>query len=99
MGGFSLVPLLFALVDIPSSWPLKSPLLLIRSAPVYIFFMPTFVAFFSAYATNRLADVSWGQRAAQEDSAKPQRDQIERLAKSIAITMPLLNVAYAVAMA
>ena len=95
--GFSLVPLLYAIIDIPASRSFKSPLLMIRSAPVFIFFMPTFVAFFSAYSTNRLADVSWGQRAV-EDGVDAGQQRIEKQAKFIAIIVPLLNVGYAAVM-
>jgi hypothetical protein len=62
---YVLVPLLFSFIDAPFSGSLKSPALLIRSAVVYILFMPTFVAWFAAYSTNRLSDVSWGQRAVE----------------------------------
>ena len=96
--GFSLVPLLFSIIDIAASKSFKSPLLMIRSAPVYIFFMPTFVAFFSAYSTNRLADVTWGQRAV-EDGEDPGQHRIEKQAKWIARIVPVLNVAYAITMA
>ena len=74
--GFVFVPLLFAVIDIPVSGSLKSPLLMMRSAPCYILFMPTFVAFFSAYSTNRLADVSWGQRAAGCRGRAPDLDPV-----------------------
>ena len=93
--GFSLIPLVYAIIDIPASRSFKSPMLMIRSAPVFIFFMPTFVAFFSAYSTNRLADVSWGQRAV-EDGLDAGQQRIEKQAKCIAIIVPLLNIGYAV---
>jgi len=96
--GFSLVPLLFATIDVPASRSFKSPLLMIRSAVVFVFFMPTFVAFFSAYSTNRLADVTWGQRAV-EDGEDPGQQRIEKQAKWIARIVPVINVAYAATMA
>jgi len=96
--GFVFVPLLFAVIDIPVSGSLKSPLLMMRSAPCYILFMPTFVAFFSAYSTNRLADVSWGQRAV-EDGVDPGQKRIEAQAACIALFVPLMNVGFALGMA
>jgi hypothetical protein len=48
MVGYVLVPLMFAIVDMPISRSIWSPLMMIRSAAWYILFMPTFVAFFSA---------------------------------------------------
>jgi hypothetical protein len=48
MVGYVLVPLMFAIVDMPVSRSIWSPLMMIRSAAWYILFMPTFVAFFSA---------------------------------------------------
>jgi hypothetical protein len=59
--GARLVPRALTSTGAPAG-SLKSPLLLLRSTLVYVFFMPTFVAWFSAYSTNRLSDITWGNR-------------------------------------
>ena len=91
--GYVLVPLLFSIIDMPISKSVWSPLMMIRSAPWYILFMPTFVAFFSAYSTNRLADVSWGQRGSAGDVSGQQK--MEKTAKIVAWVAVVTNVVFA----
>ena len=63
----------------------------------YILFMPTFVSFFSAYSTNRLADVSWGQRAV-EDGVENGQQRIETTARHIGVGVIVLNLCFACTM-
>ena len=59
--------------------------------------MPTFVSFFSAYSTNRLADVSWGQRAV-EDGIDSGQHRIEATARKIGVGVIILNFSFACTM-
>jgi hypothetical protein len=97
MAGYVLIPLIFSIIDMPISRSVQSPLLMIRSAFWYILFMPTFVSFFSAYSTQRLADVSWGQRAV-EDGVDRGQQRIEKDAAVIGAVVILLNLLFAVVM-
>ena len=59
--------------------------------------MPTFVSFFAGYSTNRLADVSWGQRAVEDGVDKGQQ-KIERVASTIGLSVIVLNLLFALIM-
>lgn len=96
MIAYVLVPVFFALLDAPVTGELRSVALMLKSGPAYILFMPTFVAFFSAYSLNRLADVSWGNRPGGEASLA--ETEMKKWAKCIACIVPLLNLAFAMAM-
>eukprot|EP01052_Picozoa_sp_SAG31_P027076 SAG31_NODE_2504_length_5592_cov_3.052977_4_plen_1247_part_00 len=91
---YVIVPLLFSFVDAPFSRSLKSPMLLMRSAIAYIVFMPTFVAWFSAYSTNRLADVTWGNRG--EAGMEEGELKIAKKALLISGLVVVANLAFAV---
>lgn len=97
MAGYVMIPLVFAVIDMPISRSIVSPLLMVRSIVWYILFMPTFVSFFSAYSNNRLADVSWGQRAVEDGIDKGQQ-RIEASAKLISIGAIFINLIFAVVM-
>lgn len=59
--------------------------------------MPTFVSFFSAYSTNRLSDVSWGQRAVEDGVESGQR-RIEATARLFGVGAIALNFCFACSM-
>ena len=94
MVAYVLIPVFFALIDAPVTGELRAVTLMLQSGPAYIIFMPTFVAFFSAYSLNRLADVSWGNRA-EGNEAEANERWMKCSANCIAVIVPLLNLAFA----
>lgn len=100
MVAYVLVPMFFALFDAPVTGELRAVWLMIKTAPAYIVFMPTFVAYFSAYSLNRLADLAWGTKG--DDGTRGNQRQNEqsmaRWANCIAIITPMLNLGFALSM-
>jgi hypothetical protein len=95
MNVYVLIPLLFSFIDAPFSASLKSPLMLMRSALIYIIFMPTFVAWFAAYSTNRLSDVSWGQRAVENGITRGELKIVKNAVK-VSGCVVIMNLGFAI---
>lgn len=108
MIAYDMVPIFFALLDAPVTAELRGVTLMLITAPAYIWFMPTFDAFFSAYSLNRLADVSWGTKEVVDTRTPAEIEEqvrhgksmksMKRWANCVAIIVPLLNLAFAVTM-
>lgn len=98
------------MLDSPITGDLRAVELMLSSGIPYILFMPTFVAFFSAYSLNRLGDLSWGNRpqgsqrkesqltAEEERKKKAQERSMQRLASCIAFVTPFMNVSFTLIM-
>jgi cellulose synthase/poly-beta-1,6-N-acetylglucosamine synthase-like glycosyltransferase len=57
----------------------------------FMFFLPTFIAWFSAYAVARISDLSWGNRPSSSHEDKASRKKIESQGSFILVTCIFFN--------
>ena len=99
---YPVLPILLVVLNVPVSKQsfveaTRGVRLMASSFVPFLLFLPTLVAFFPAYAIQRLDDVSWGNRGAGE--AEPQgQEKIKTLAWRLAVMAPLCNIGFTVGM-
>merc|ERR1719461_2804781 len=76
-------PLILTLPVIGAAMNFTPALNMITAFPYFIMMLPLFVTFFGAYAVSRLWDLSWGNRAS-EDEEKRRAGEMARLKHSVA---------------
>jgi cellulose synthase/poly-beta-1,6-N-acetylglucosamine synthase-like glycosyltransferase len=99
---YPVLPILLVLLNVPVSKQsfveaTRGVRLMASSFVPFLLFLPTLVAFFPAYAIQRLDDVSWGNRGAGEAEPEGQK-QMKKLAWRFAVLTPLCNIGFTVGM-